>query len=183
MLIRLGRWALFPILLLVALSPATRADLADINAFFGRYEGRGIELEQGTVAQRAMTVEIGPTDDGFNVTWSTTTFGNADLRDTKSYSVNFTDSRRENIFASQMRMNKFGGRVPLDPLKGDPLIWARLIDATLTVYAMRITAEGSYDLQVYNRTLVDGGLRLAYTRFLEGQAVRTVDGFLKQVGP
>ncbi len=180
---RSGLRRLLPVLLLLATALPARADMDDIAAFFGRYEGRGIELELGVVAQRAMTVEIGPTDDGFNVTWTTTTFGSGRGDHTKRYSVNFTDTRRENIFASQMRMNKFGGRVPLDPLKGDPLIWARLIDATLTVYAMRITAEGSYDLQVYNRTRVDGGLRLAYSRFLEGEAVRTVDGFLKKVSP
>jgi hypothetical protein len=165
----------------VTISNALQAGLRDVERFYGAYEGEGVAVEDGVKSKRGLVVEIGPTEDGFVVKWSTTIFVDDSPDRTSSYSVNFTKSRREDIFTSQMRVNKFGSRVPLDPLKGDPLIWSRLIDDTLTVYGMRITKEGSFDLQVYHRTRTDEGMTLDYTRILEGKSIRTVTGTLEEV--
>ena len=47
----------------------------------------------------------------------------------------------------------FGHQVPLDPLKGDPYVWCRIVGRVLTLYSLQITDDGGYDLQIYERTV------------------------------
>jgi hypothetical protein len=77
-----------------------------------------------------------------------------------------------------MRKDLFGQAVPLDPLEGDPYVWARIDGDTLSVHALLITETGGYELQAYNRTLIEGGLRLEYSRVRDGKVLRTVTGVL-----
>jgi hypothetical protein len=45
-----------------------------------------------------------------------------------------------------------------------------------------ITNEGSYDMQTYDRTLLDNGdMGLAYTRILDGEINKTVTAQLHRV--
>jgi hypothetical protein len=81
-----------------------------------------------------------------------------------------------------MRMNVFGKHIPLDPLAGDPFVWARIHDKTLTVYALMITNQGAYDMQTYDRTLRDDGdMDLAYTRILDGKISKEVTALLHRL--
>jgi hypothetical protein len=75
----------------------------------------------------------------------------------------------------------FGNRVPMDPLSGDPFVWCRIAGRTLTVYALLINDAGRYDLQIYDRTLVDEGLELKFTRLREGDPPRVLTAFLERV--
>src|SRR5581483_11801608 len=72
-------------------------------------------------------------------------------------------------------------RVPLDPLRGDPYVWARIQGATLTVSALLITDDGGYEVHVYDRTLIAGGLLLEHSRVRDGAVLQTVTGTLKRV--
>lgn len=155
---------------------ASAAD-APIEAFFGTYEGTATSNERGDSAPRDIKVAIQPHGDGFNVTWSTTKFEGK----RKSYSIDFEPTKRPGIFRSAMRRNKFGDSVPLDPLKGDAYVWARITGQTLTVYGLLITKEGSYEMQVYHRTLSDEGLDLEFFRYLEGEPVRLISGQLVRI--
>ncbi len=80
-----------------------------------------------------------------------------------------------------MRKDVFGNRAPNDPMKGDPYVWARLRGDTLTVYALIVTPDGSYDMQVYDRTLTKNGMKLDFKRFLEGQKVKSIKGELQRI--
>ena len=80
-----------------------------------------------------------------------------------------------------MRRNQFGGRVPLDPLKGEPYVWARLHERTLTVHALHIKDDGGFEIQVYDRTLSDGGLRLRFARQDENGPLKELRGELKRI--
>jgi hypothetical protein len=80
-----------------------------------------------------------------------------------------------------MRKDVFGNRAPNDPMKGDPYVWARLQGDTLTVYALIVTPDGSYDMQVYGRTLTKNGMELDFKRFLEGQEVKSIKGELQRI--
>ena len=77
-----------------------------------------------------------------------------------------------------MRTNVFGQAVPLDPLKGDPYVWARIEGDALRVHALIIRQDGGYELQIYNRVLTTTGLELSYSRIRDGEVLRTVDGTL-----
>lgn len=153
------------------------ADKASIEAFFGTYEGKASSRNDGEPDARDVRVSIQPHGSGFNVSWSTT---KAD-GDRKAYSIDFETTKRPGIFGSAMRRNKFGDSVPLDPLQGDSYVWARITGQTLTVYGFVITPEGSYEMQVYQRTLSDEGLELEFFRYLEGEPVRLIEGTLYKV--
>lgn len=170
-------------LVLACLFGAGQATARDqsIDAFFGSYEGTSISGAAEGTSARDMKVSIAPTKRGFNVTWNTTTHKADGKSKIKTYSIDFEPTKREGIFGSEMRRNKFGDRVPLDPLEGEPYVWARITGDVLTVYSLHITAEGSYEMQVYNRTRTKEGLSTKFTRFREGEPMRVVTGTLAEV--
>lgn len=154
---------------------------APISAFYGTYAGTSVSSGAGPISKRDIGVSIEPRNGGFNVTWTTVTQKPDGRVKRKTYSIDFEPSRRENIYASAMRRDMFGHRVPLNPLKGDPYIWARVRGKTLTVFALHVTATGGYDLQIYERTLTKDGMHLEYSRLVEGVHERFVTGTLKRV--
>jgi hypothetical protein len=91
----------------------------------------------------------------------------------------FSPSGRPGIFSSAMRsvVRSIGplvrsGRLSLGQLNGQ----------TLTVHAMLITDDGGYEMQTYERTLVEGGMILKFLRNQNGVEMRTIIGKLKRVG-
>ncbi|MDG4603225.1 MAG: hypothetical protein P9C48_12035 [Defluviicoccus sp.] len=174
--------AVLAVWLLIGLVTAAFAESATptLEAFFGTFKGQTILESDGAMTTRDLDVAIAPTRTGFNIRWTTTTLGRDGALKRESSSIDFEPTRRTGIFASQMRSDMFGNRVPLDPLRGDPFVWARQIDATLTVYALLITDDGGYEMQVYHRTLAEDGLTLRFFRFREGDALRTVTASLKR---
>lgn len=149
-----------------------------IEAFYGQYVGRGTSDAE---IKRDLSVTIGPTaSGGFFVDWATVSHKPKGLS-RKDYQIKFLPSRRKNIYSSAMQTNVFGGQISLDPLKGDPYVWARIKDATLTVHSMTITADGGYEVQIYNRTLNDQGLWLEYQRLSSGEPLRQISTQLIKV--
>lgn len=160
--------------------PATAED-APIEAFYGTYEGKGFSTNNEDLAPRDISVSIKPEGRGFNVAWMTAETKDEGRVKQKNYSISFETTERPGIFGSAMQRNKFGDSVPLDPLKGQPYVWARINGQTLTVYGLIITRAGSYEMQVYHRTLSDKGLELEFYRYVEGEPVRAITGTLVKV--
>ena len=175
------RWLMFAAVLLLSVGAAgLSAVAAEIEAFVGRYEGTAIDGEADGLTRRDISVTIAKQGDGFTVSWTTAVPSDGSFA-RKSYTIEFERSNRPNVFGSAMRKDMFGNRVPLNPLKGDPYVWATLYGDTLTVYSLLIDESGGYDLQQYDRTLVDGGLELEFSRMRQGQEVRRFSGVLKRV--
>lgn len=169
--------------ILLALAWADAAAIAadrPIEDFYGEYTGQTVA--EGELNPRDISVSIQPLkDQGFSVAW-TTVISRADgTTSKKSYTINFQASQRQNIYAAGMRPNLFGGWVPLDPMKGEPYIWARIRGDSLTVYAMHVRDDGGYEMQTYERTLTEDGMVLEFRRVADGVAMKTIDGFLKRV--
>ncbi len=173
-------WAALLVMLAIAPSSATAAEIAD---FYGHYEGTGRMVGDASAPPRQLDVDIRPTPNGFNLTWETSTAAGDGEGKEKRYSIDFRRTDRPDVFASEMRTNMFGQRVPLDPMKGDPFLWARLVGPTLTVTGLLIRPDGTYDLLTYARTLTEKGLDLRFTRRRDGEAVRTIEGSLHRVKP
>jgi len=149
-----------------------------IDAFVGEYRGSA-KVESGSDShQRDLDVEIQSTDKGFSVRWKTVISKSSGKVSSREYAVNFEPSGRSDIYASAMKPGLFGGSKPLDPMKGDPYVWARIEGSTLTVYAMLITDSGEYEMQVYERTLAAGGLKLNFTRYRRAQVLSHVEATL-----
>ena len=152
-----------------------------ISAFIGEYEGRSISSTEGGLSKRDLSVSIQSKGKGFTLKWTTVTHKADGTTKTKSYDIDFRPSGRQSIFASAMRRDKFGGAVPLDPLRGDPYVWARIHGATLTVHALLITEDGSYEMQTYDRTLSETGLDLSFLRIRGGERLKLIKGVLEKV--
>ena len=149
--------------------------------FFGDYVGEAISETAGELEQRDLRVAINPIDDGFSINWIAVTTKSSGKVKRKEYTVNFKPSGRENIYRSAMRTNLFGQAVPLDPLKGDPYVWSRIVGDELRVHALLIREDGGYELQSYNRVLTTFGLDLYYSRIRDGEVMRIVTGTLKRL--
>ncbi len=151
-----------------------------IDPFIGEYEGRVKFTEADRTIERDLGVQISKTKKGFNIKWKSTTRKINEKLKTKEYTIDFLPTTRGHVFAAAMKTNVFGGKVPLDPMKGDPYVWSRITGDTLTLFALLVRDDGGYELQVYDRTLVADGLQLKYSRIRDGQPLRTIETLLRR---
>jgi archaellin len=164
---------------LLALPSAQAGKHEPYMKFIGSFDGNTeITLSDGQKAERDLSVVVEETDDGFNINWKTTTIRSSGRTKTKSYSIDFIPTKRENIYSSAMKPNIFGGREALDPMKGDPYVWARITGDTLTVFALVISDDGDFEMQRYDRTLSKEGIDLKFVRLDEEGVVKEITGKL-----
>ena len=157
------------------------ANQSPIDRFLGEYRGVSVEDPDKTWSPTDLNVSIRSHDEGFVMSWKTVTKPTTGPAERQDNVVRFHQTKRHNIYAAAMRPNLFGGWVPLDPFSGDPFMWARILDSTLTVYSMTITSMGAHDMQIYERTLIPGGLSLHYTRLRDEAPLENLHGTLKRV--
>lgn len=177
-------FATHALILLVGLCGAlpVRSAGSPIEAFIGHYRGKTIVGDDGETAARDLGVSIERDGEYFKIAWNTATRRDHDIN-RKSYAISFAPTKRPEIYRSAMRTDMFGNRVPMDPLSGDPFVWCRIAGKTLSVYALLIDDSGTYDLQIYNRTLVDNGLQLEFTRLRETDPPKALSAFLERIDP
>ena len=167
------------VLIFVLLTLAAAA--ADIAPFVGDFDGSAeLRREDGSLEPRDMSVSISKTKAGFAVEWSSVTYKTDGRRKAKTYKIEFQPTEREFVYVAAMQRNVFGHAVPLDPMKGEPYVWGRIVDDTLTVFSLYVSESGGYELQQFDRTLADGGLTLHFQRFSNGVKSREVETFLKR---
>jgi hypothetical protein len=160
-----------------AAAPSMAADPA-LEPFFGEYVGRSIQAPNEPLSPRDLGIKISRRgDNGFTLTWTTVIHDAAGAR-RQSYSVRFVPSARDGIFSSAMRHDMFGHTEPLDPLRGEPYVWADIHGPTLRVHALLIVDDGGYEIQVYQRTLTDDGMTLQFSRNRNGRELKTISGTL-----
>ncbi len=160
------------------------ASANNIERFVGTYTGSAVmKTVDGESQPRNLSVKIATTKRGFSVDWTTIVYRSDGREKEKSYSVNFVPSDRDDVFAAAMKKNMFGHEVPLDPMKGEPYVWARLSGDTLTVYSLFVDDMGDYEMQQFDRSLVERGLQLEFTRFRNGDKQRTVSALLERQWP
>lgn len=146
--------------------------------FFGNYEGKYTSPSGDSKHDRDLSVKIKEVKDGFNLTWVTTTFKKDKPKD-KKYSIDFLKTDRDHIYQAAQKKNLFGGREPLDPMKGEPFAWARLEDHTLSVFVLVITDSGGYEMQTFDRVMTDdGNLEVRFSRFRNGEKLKTIKATL-----
>ncbi len=160
---------------LMAVTPSAAQDAA-IEEFFGQYTGTGAEAEpKGAsirISERDFDVEIAAVADGFAVRWTTIArVGPADAPriKRKTNTVTFVPAGRPGLFAAKPQG---------DAVAGEPYTWARIVGTTLKVYSMTLNENGEYEIQQYDRALVEAGMTLEFKRIREGELVRVVRGRL-----
>ena len=163
------------------LSLAASVSAADITPFVGNFIGSAeVVSTDGVRSPRDMSVDITETRNGFTVQWVSTTYKPDGRTKVKSYSIDFVPSDRDGIYSAAMERNVFGHAVQLDPMKGEPFVWGRIVRDTLTVYSLFVDDEGGYEMQQYDRTLATGGLMLEFSFSRNGAQQRSVSSFLKR---
>ncbi len=166
----------------IAMASEHLARAESIESFYGAYEGQSISISDDSISKRDLAIAIVPRKNGFNLTWTTVTYVDKPSGVRKTYSIDFVATRHQNLYASAMRTDMFGNRVPLNPLEGDPFVWAALNGKTLSVYALLITPTGGYEMQIYHRTLTSQGLRLEFSRIRDGTPQKFIAGTLVRIG-
>ncbi|UWR25032.1 hypothetical protein K3757_11145 [Sulfitobacter sp. S223] len=137
---------------------------ATLDQFEGSYVGEAEFIFEGETQRRDMSTKIEVTKKGFVLTWTSVSYKVSGKKKSKTYSVRFIPSSRDNIYESAMKKDLFGKDRPLDPLKGEPFVWARLEGDTLSVFSLFINSVGEYEVQEFHRTLVEEGLDLVFLR-------------------
>ena len=165
------------IMALISTLPSV-AQADTITPFLGSYTGTADFDENGTSVRRDMSAQIAETKEGFSISWTSATYKPDGRVKEKSYTIEFVPSERDGIYSSAMQTNVFGKQIPLNPLKGEPFVWSRIVKDTLSVFSLFINEAGDYEMQEYHRTLAEGGLSLEFRRFQNGLKVRTVETFL-----
>ncbi|TDJ72704.1 MAG: hypothetical protein E2O38_03795 [Proteobacteria bacterium] len=168
-------------LVLALIHPVAHAG-APFERFFGSYRGESTSIPEGEVSKRTMSVAIKPAKKGFVVEWEAEISKTDGRSKQKGLSITFIPTNRKNIYKSAMRRDLFGHAGPMNLLKGDPFIWARIAGDTLTVYVIRVTESGGQDLRIYKRWLTPQGMESEFVRFYDSEPIRRIGGVLKKVG-
>lgn len=180
-------WRTIPLGLVLALILTLGTATSSLGApgilqkFFGSYTGQSISLADQGLSERDLAVTIKPyQNEGFSLDWTTITKRPDGKTKHQSYSVAFEPTPRAGIYRAAQRRNMFGHFTPLDPMAGEPYLWAHLSDDTLTVQALIITEDGGYEIQTYERRLAPHGLDLTFSRIADGKILKTIDGVLRK---
>lgn len=159
-------------LVLMALLVATAPALAQTtlpDAFYGDWRGVAVEVDSGgdddlEITTEDLNVRIEPDRSGFRMQWTALTHeGTHGPMVRRPVEARFVPSDRPGVFAfepeeSSILLSLFGDPSTNNPLKGEPLLWARFADGALSVYGLVINEEGGFDLYQHVRTLTDDGL-------------------------
>lgn len=175
------RSLLLPITLLAVLLFASALSAAGLDRFAGSYSGKAEIVVEGESVERDLSTTITPKDDGFVLSWTSVSYKSDGRTKESTYTIEFVPSARDNIYRSAMKTNLFGKAVPLDPLAGDPFVWARLEGDTFSVFSLFINEVGDYEIQEFHRTLVDQGLNLLFRRVHNGVPQREIRALLTRM--
>lgn len=152
----------------------------NFDRFEGTYTGKAEFTFEGQTQRRDISATIRSTKTGFTLAWTSVTYKDDGRSKAKTYRISFVPSGRENIYTSAMKTNVFGKEVPLDPLKGEPFVWAKLEGDTLSVFSLYIDETGDYEIQEFHRTLVEGGLDLQFRLFKNGAPQKEIHTLLRR---
>jgi hypothetical protein len=150
-----------------------------ISAFFGQWQGSAMsESEISTYFQltsRDLDVTIEPAGEGFTVAWTT-------IQRQKGSTANPTEVNKTTRmnFVPSGRASTWRSADMTDPM-GNGYAWASIRGSTLVVNSMSIGTTGAWEMQTYERRLIPEGMELRFSRYADGERVRTAKGRLVKV--
>lgn len=164
---------------------------ATIQDFSGSW--RGVELRTSgddkglQFTPEDLDVQIRRDGDGFHMTWTGFSRQDGGELTRQKTEASFTPTDRPGVYAFEPGAPSLLSRLFADPatgnpLKGETLLWARLVGPTLTVYSLAVGSDGGFDLDRYARTLTDEGMTVRYTRRIENDLILTIEGRLEAAG-
>jgi hypothetical protein len=189
--IRGVRWSLVLMGLLLGAGPAFAQDALP-EGFFGNWQGVTLSASEGsenlTFSPDDLDVQIEPDGEGFKMHWTTLTHGgSAGELVREPVEARFAPADHPGVFAfnpekSSLLLSLFGDPSTNNPLEGEPLLWARVEDETLSVYGLVIGSDGSFDLYQHVRTLTADGMFAVHTHRTELEPAVVIEGDLERDG-
>jgi hypothetical protein len=171
------------LILAIACTSAPGASAASLEPFFGTYVGVAEveDLVDEEVRRRDMDIVIEPYKaGGFKIHWVNVTLIDGERAvpgvQRRVQTVLFEPAEDRAFFVEVAEANPFRERTETRPMRGDPVRWASLDDQGLHVYSFVVLEDGSYELQIYDRTLTDIGLDISFRRIVDGEVVRRITG-------
>ena len=153
---------------------------ADYSRFVGDYTGQVVITTPTGLARRDLDVIVRRESEGFSLEWSTETQRPDGRIKSDRYFVAFKPAaNRPGYHLPTDKIDRFGKRIPINPIEGDPQLVAKIEGETMTVYASLIADDGAHEVQTYERTLVPGGMKLKFGRVRNGEAIRAIEVDLK----
>ena len=163
---------------LTAPGGAKAVDDISFDAFFGQWKGNAVAEEPPGAffgfTSRDLDIVIGPKDQGFNLSWTTIIYPEAEGKEVRrrDASIDFRPGDKPGVFQAVGRE---------DPHQEGGYVWARIEGQTMRVNSLTIDERGRYTLQVYKRTLTGGGMELDFVSIQEDEPQRAVKGRLVKV--
>ena len=166
----------FTVVLGLGAATAQERDLS-IRAFYGKWIGSAISESTVSVTfpvtVRDLDVTVVETAAGFRLEWTTVLRQRGDPENPsvqrKSSGLDFVASGRPGVWSAVGNT---------DPLASGEYAWTHIKGQTLSVNILTIAKDGTYAMQVYDRTVSPQGMQLVFKRIVDGRIVRTVDGKL-----
>lgn len=156
---------------------------ATLEDFFGAFVGvaKVEDLKRGAVKDRDMDIVIERYHgDGFRLRWVNVTLvdGRRDLPgvERRVQTALFQPDQGMGFFVEVKERSPFRERKKMQPMAGDPVRWAALLDDTLRVTAFQVLEDGRYEMQIYDRQLTETGLDVRFERIVDDVVVRRILG-------
>ncbi|MEO1017654.1 MAG: hypothetical protein AAFY56_08165 [Pseudomonadota bacterium] len=170
-------------LIFFGVSPLRAQEQISLPSIFGTYVGYADVIdEEGQSAEQRETDTILEAYDnnGVRIRWINVTMKDG-RRDwdgvTRRVSeVGFVPSDYGDFLVRGAAYDPFKAKQDFRPYHGSPVQWALLDTEGLHVYSFVIEDDGQFELQRYSRDPDDGGLRLEFERFDDGDVKRRIEG-------
>jgi len=169
-------------LMFVQQTHSIKAQTTPETAFFpflGTFTGQAVFFTPNGLAKRDLELVVRREHPGFSLEWTTISQSLSGKLKRKKYFLAFKPAKRKGFYASTDKIDRFGSKIPIDPLAGDPQVSAKIDGKTMTIYVVLITEDGSHEVQTYERTLVAGGrMRLRFSRVRDGKPLKAIEARL-----
>lgn len=150
----------------------------NLDPFAGQWRGVVVEHKDGfELAADSMVLQLKQDAKGFDLKWGTPDGGDQ---------ARFIETDQPGVFSTSASkrgfMGLFSSSEEINPLAGDPLIWARFEADSLTVYKLAIDDLGAFSLDRFHMVPAENSLQLRFTRRAHGEAERSFVARLERVG-
>lgn len=160
-----------------AVGAMEQTDKVALSDFYGSWIGSGAMQSRDNVtfkrSGRDLNVTIQEEGKGFTLFWTTV----RRARD-KEGKLIFSRATTSSTFVPTGQPNVWRDKASLDPIAGKLYSWARLQDRALTVNRWVIEDNGTYEMQIYKRTLGKVDMGLEFLRLQDGKVARAIKGRL-----
>lgn len=173
-----GAWTIASVLLLAGSNPAYGAQV-EVESFAGTYIGEYVSEPAASVRPDDLHLRVRIHRKGFMLDWQS--LANPEESPKHHYNVSFVPTSRTNVYIAAMRCDMFGNLRPLDPMQGEPFMWAHVEGNRISLYVMTIDERGAHDLRIYRYRLEGEKMTLTFERHRDEERLRVIRGGMKKL--